>query len=274
MSAYADAGTVLAVWRAYATPWNPQMPRLDRYPLKYDSLIGLAFGRNEADDSELGKLVADLQHEYGTDLEMVRFLSSKPVFPVGGPNHELARELVYRYEHSRVGKPLMCIQWEIAVAIFQMDPDWFTRHVDEIEIAWPPESGYFATGHVMKWAREHLLLEHGCYAPYIIAHPAMYVRVVMTAWKFGFRPVAEGFTASQARNSHLWTFDEGSVQEWTRSFDRWRKRAAPSRLVHLAMHFMQPAYWLVQKTGVQALKNMIPGNWIRLTPPRVRVSNA
>ena len=253
-------------WKTLATlasyfstlPWIPGWGLLKRA----DCIFAQAFGRNHFTDNELGRVLWRLRSQTRLDEYQTLLLLNQQGFDPGARNRALARFI--RLVHSKRGVPIIA-QWEVVCALFQHDPAWYLEHRAQIDCVWPPVEGYFATYHVKLLSQERMAAR-GCRSPLEVAHPAMVSRAVLTIWKTGVRPVVLPVSPLKFWQHELWVWDKNSVQPWTRSFLHWWKREAIGRVGLLVAHVLP--FIPFRELAPKRLRQLIPGNWIRFTPPR------
>jgi hypothetical protein len=160
-------------------------------------------------------------------------------------------------------------QWEVMYSIFLLDPAWFLNHLNDMVTIWPPVKGYFATYHVKQEAVREMRAR-GLRIPLEVAHSSMAPRAIPIIWKLGVQPVVQKVSLRDIRSgTHLlYQFDPESVQGWTRSLDKWIFRETIGRLLHIVMHILPESFHAAVPFG---MREKIPGNWIRFTPPRFTV---
>ena len=236
------------------TSWIPGMGTLEMM----DCIFVQAFGRNTYKDDELGRELWTILNSCKQDVVQAMTLLKYQGFDPGKSNRAMAHFVMKLHKWFNV--PIIT-QWEVAFAMFELDSAWYLEHSCNVDVIWPPEQGNFATWHVKVNSKQRMLTR-GCSRPLEIAHPAMLARAVLTIWMTGVIPVV--LPSAILIKEGLWVWDENSVQSWTTSFGAWiKEREVLGRIISLFIHFFP----FVRGFVPQSIRNQLPGNWIRFTPP-------
>jgi hypothetical protein len=255
--------TIFAVWLRYFLVFVPGMPGVGMNLFPYiDCIFVQAFGRGTWNDKEMfGKLMKIRRAAGMSVYQTFMILRDEVHFQPGLSNIAIANFVMAL---SRLfPKAALMVQWEVAYAMFELDPDWYLEKMSLIDCLFPAREDYFATYHV-KLMSKACMRARGCVLPLEVAHPAMISRALMTVWKTGVFAVVIPTDFGGYDLNTLWVWDPNSQQPWTRSFGAWWKRDLIGRMAHVVTHFMPFVYLLLG-----GKLKMLPGNWIRFTPPPV-----
>ena len=262
---------VLDLWLCYFFSLWPAVPSFGRIE-DADCVFVQAFGRNSYTDAELVSVIENLRNEIiinettsvvSSDEQMFELLK-RDGFDPGASNLALGQYAVTQFKfiaRNNNGRALIISQWEVSYAIYEQDPTWYKEHSRDIETIWPNED-YFATWHVKVESKKRMI-EREFSKPLEVAQPAMITRAVPIIWSTGVRPIVEKI--DNGKTHVLWVWDKDSVQPWTRSWEDWRTRELFSRIAHLTTHM---AGWFGAAGLLRRLLPALPGDWIKLTPPR------
>lgn len=188
---------------------------------RHDSVLVQAFGRNNFTDKELPTVRGLYDREAaGDDMAMWGILDNIG-FDAGASNQALAEAVEERVMGP--GQVMEApIQWEVAYALWQRDPEAYGRYKNYIHSLWP-ESGFYPTTEVKKDSLQ-VMDRVGLYNPQELAHPDMMVRAMAILSKLGIEadPVAADIP-----------FDPESVQGQVRNESAWKRREALTRVHHV-----------------------------------------
>ena len=252
----------IAMWFRFFWPFRAGVPAVGSNLLPYiDCIFVQAFGRGTWSDEELFQELMKVRSRANMNVyDTFMILRDEVRFQPGLSNVALAQYVIWI---SRLyPNAAYMIQWEVAYAIFEEDPDWFVDNMDMIDCIFPAREDYFATYHVKEISRQ-LMIKRGGKLPLEIAHPAMIARATMTIWKTGVYAVVMPDEAWNIQGDPLWVWDSQSQQPWTRSFRAWLPREFLGRMISVFMHMFPFVPYLLPGT----LRKKLPGNWIRFTPP-------
>ncbi len=193
--------------------------RKSRDLYKGDVIFAQAFGRNTFPDSSVFA-VGVMFDEFEDDEKTLEWLRSHDFDP-GIPNKEIAKavkELMTRYFIPAI------VQWEIAAAF---DTEWYRENKKRITCIWPTKerNTYFNTNEVnvlSLQAAEKL----GRSNPIEVAHKMQIQRAALIIKKLSgkFPLIPDDIPKS---------FDEKSLQWWTRTIWACMFREIPTRMYHI-----------------------------------------
>lgn len=182
-----------------------------------DSVLVQAFGRNSIPDKQLPE-IAKL-HDSLSDEEVFEILKNMK-FDAGDSNRALAvvirRELV-------TGRPIEpIVQWEVADALYEDDPEFYKIYQNYIHTLWP-KSDFYPTFQV-KADSVSVMDSLGIHNPKELSHPDMMIRALGILAKLG---VEADVLAEKI------PFDARSVQAQARGPFRWTVRESLTRIEHI-----------------------------------------
>jgi len=259
--------TQLLVWVCYLTPFWHWMPAVGMHLLQFvDCLFVQAFGRNIwTDDEFFDELMKVRVSALMDDLLTFRILRDEVGFDPGAPNFALASFVMWLVEYI-FPQAAMMLQWEVAFAVWAIDPDWYSAHIDQIDVIFPRQRGFFTTAHV-KMISVEFMRKRRLKLPLEIAHPAMTVRALLHIWYTGVFAVTLPVARRRSRSHPLWVWDSKSVQPQTRSPKAWLLYEVMGRGMFLLVFFglvKKSFKWLPEYFR----KRTADENWIRLIGPK------
>ncbi len=209
-----------------------------------DFLCPQAFGRNTYEDEEIGVIIRKIyDHFEGNPIAIFEELRTRGFDP-GQPNRILARRCIELASISvpvrtafdqdveiqsspRVFLPVIG-QWEVLYAMWHEKPAWYARNQGLLTPIWPPLKDYLGTRGMLLIVKD-LAAEHLLRMPILIAHPEHIQRCFFIARKiFGYSVAID----RDMIRYDIRSFDQGSVQKWTRSSWSWLRYEMMARLHH------------------------------------------
>jgi hypothetical protein len=187
-----------------------------------DVVLAQAFGRNTFTDKELPQVRQMYEAAGCDDLVMWQALSQAGFDP-GWSNRALGNAVAVRVMD---GVPAMeaVVQWEVAYALWQRDPEAYQRFKHHVHTLWP-QRGFYPTVDV-KADSVGLMDRLGLYNPQELAHPDMMVRAMGILAKLG---VEADPAVVQV------PFDPDSTQRQARNASAWKRREILTRVHHLLL---------------------------------------
>lgn len=215
--------TLLYLWGLYFLVWPGSPPLGDIN--EADCVFGQAYGRNTMpDESKAGKFYKKCKRN---DLRAIKKLV-KYGFDPGIPNFDLAKEFKDLKEKYDL---LGILQWEICVALFLLDEEWYVRNQHKIIGLWPVK-GYFHT-RAVKEMSVAIMKKYNKKNPIELCHKRQAVRAILIIWKLlGKLPII--------LKQRTVSFDKNSVQIWTKNKFLWIPREALGRWIH---HILKRWVW-------------------------------
>lgn len=183
-----------------------------------DSLLVQAFGRNDVLDREL-PAIRDARASLGDDIVMMEYLRDEQ-FDTGDSNRALAKAVAEKVYGGDVVEPV--IQWEVAYALWQSDPEKFEQYKNYMHVVYP-RSSFYPTYEV-KADSIKVMDTLGMNNPLELAHQDMAVRAMAILAKQGVR--AELLEADIP-------FDPRSTQLQVRGPGSWMMRETLTRVEHV-----------------------------------------
>lgn len=205
---------IFAYWNVSPSSYEVR----DRSIGRPDSLLVQAFGRNAIKDNEL-YLIRDSRLMRGNDIDTMIYLDNRQFDP-GESNRELADIVDARLNEHEVVEPI--IQWEVAYALWQKNPNKFLEYQNYLHLLWPRKN-FYPTYEVKADSLE-VMDELGMYNPLELAHQDMLVRSMAILAQLGIQADALDVDIS---------YDPNSVQMQTRGITPMMIRELLARAEHV-----------------------------------------
>lgn len=188
--------------------------------LPHDVTLTQAFGRNGIPDKELGKTMSALPGVQD-DIKKFELLASME-FDAGQSNQALAETIKEQLSNPDVIIEQI-MQWEVAQALWEMNPDFYAAHQEALHVLWPAAGVRAYRTYEVKADSVQIMEKLGLYNPYEFAHPDMMIRALGILAKLGVE--ADTLRATIP-------FDPASVQPQARGAKEWVSREFLTRVHH------------------------------------------
>jgi hypothetical protein len=201
------------VWASYLNPLKPSVPQIGD-PQEADCIWTQAYSRVHYSEAQLPSIIGAFRKEANNDDERTIELIIKDGFDPGSANFKLAQlgtEMSERYAKQDVLHRID--QWEVPIALYMQDYNWFRKHRKFIHPIWPP-----FTGPTPNVKRGCIITSQklGLTSPIELAAPVMIARAVMHIWALGWNCIVPSFEMTPEE-----TFVSESCQYQTRGMWNW-----------------------------------------------------